>query len=117
MQSRALCRLPSVGFPPGVPPCAPLRCQLAAGRAAADDRTPTQKLLRVQHGFSPSLYPLPLQDDVPADDFWKEISILRTCRHNNIVQFQVGAGGAVRTGRLTGGSGHGGSGGGGSSGR
>lgn len=29
------------------------------------------------------------QDDVPADDFWREISILRTCRHGNIVQFQV----------------------------
>ncbi len=28
------------------------------------------------------------QDDVPADDFWREISILRTCRHGNIVQFQ-----------------------------
>ena len=28
------------------------------------------------------------QDDVPADDFWKEISILRTCRHGNVVQFQ-----------------------------
>lgn len=28
------------------------------------------------------------QDDLPADDFWKEISILRTCRHSNIVQFQ-----------------------------
>ncbi|KAI3432258.1 hypothetical protein D9Q98_003819 [Chlorella vulgaris] len=28
------------------------------------------------------------QDDVPTDDFWREISILRTCRHSNIVQFQ-----------------------------
>lgn len=28
------------------------------------------------------------QDDLPADDFWREISILRTCRHANIVQFQ-----------------------------
>lgn len=32
------------------------------------------------------------QDDVPADDFWKEISILRTCRHGNIVQFQARTG-------------------------
>jgi hypothetical protein len=29
-----------------------------------------------------------IQDDVPTDDFWREISILRTCRHSNIVQFQ-----------------------------
>ena len=28
------------------------------------------------------------QDDVPTDDFWREISILRTCRHGNVVQFQ-----------------------------
>ena len=34
------------------------------------------------------LHPLP-QDDMPAEDFWREISILRTCRHDNIVQFKV----------------------------
>ena len=35
--------------------------------------------------------PSPLQDDMPVEDFWKEISILRTCRHDNNVQFKVGS--------------------------
>ena len=51
-------------------------------------------LSAIPPGTNP-LVSVSLQDDVPADDFWREISILRTCRHGNIVQFQVRGGARV----------------------
>ncbi|KAL4424052.1 hypothetical protein ABPG75_001353 [Micractinium tetrahymenae] len=41
------------------------------------------------HGVHPvAVKVFQTQDDVPVADFWKEVSILRTCRHRNIVRFQ-----------------------------
>ncbi|PRW61077.1 leucine-rich repeat receptor kinase EMS1 [Chlorella sorokiniana] len=41
------------------------------------------------HGLHPvAVKVFQTQDDMPAEDFWREISILRTCRHDNIVQFK-----------------------------
>lgn len=45
-----------------------------------------------QPSSRPRLPFIPMQDDMPAEDFWREISILRTCRHDNIVQFKVRCG-------------------------
>lgn len=48
-----------------------------------------------QPSSCPRLPFMPMQDDMPAEDFWREISILRTCRHDNIVQFKVRCGSAA----------------------
>lgn len=54
---------------------------------------PPIHLTQVYKAFLYGVHPVAVkvfhtQDDVPTDDFWREISILRTCRHSNIVQFQ-----------------------------